>query len=105
MKLDCLLVLSKYSNCLKSLAESVWAGHDNLGLTWSDRCHSTQLLLYRRLVDIVPILVTEESHPTKTTRNRPNWQCATHTLKSQNVNRSEPCITRSERALVGTPKR
>src|SRR5262249_43943559 len=31
-------VLSKYSNCLKSLAESDWAGHDNLGLTWSSRC-------------------------------------------------------------------
>src|SRR5215831_10931290 len=62
-------VLSKYSNCLKSLAENVWAGHDNLGLTWSARGHSTQLSLYRRLVDLVHILVTEKSDPTKTAKS------------------------------------
>src|SRR5262249_33753046 len=38
-------VLSKYSNCLKSLAESDWAGHDNLGLA----AHITKLLLWPRL--------------------------------------------------------
>src|SRR5262245_34446549 len=37
----CSLVLSKYSNCLKQLAESDWAGHDNLGLA----AHITKLLL------------------------------------------------------------
>src|SRR5215510_11548098 len=86
---------------VEKLAESDWAGHDNLGLAAVLRsCY-----FIADSVDLVPILVTEKSDPTKTARNRPNLQFATHTLKSQKVNRSEPCITRGERALVGTPKR
>jgi hypothetical protein len=36
-------VLSKYSNCLKSLAESDWARLDRSSLTWSTCCRVAEL--------------------------------------------------------------
>src|SRR5689334_15192569 len=66
-------VLSKYSNCLKSLAEVIGLANDNLG---ADLERSLPILrscyFIADSVDLVHILVTEKSDPTKTARNRPN---------------------------------
>src|SRR5262245_58134139 len=63
-------VLSKYSNCLKSLVESDTAGHDNLGLDLErSRPPLRSCYFIADSVDLVHILVTEKSDPT-TARNR-----------------------------------
>src|SRR5262245_38441231 len=76
------VVLSKYSNCLKQLAESDWAGHDNLGLA----AHITKLLLLSPTqFDLLHILVTEKSVPTKTARKSAQFRNSPHSLWSGSV--------------------